>query len=155
MLARRPRPGRRRARLARLARLALAALALASLRGALALAPSGHHPPPRRGLRQIALERDAAPGWTELAPGTSGPGPTYWLPKAFVREDPPARLRDAVLALDAARDAYARAVFPPTPTPEETAAALRRASIAPLEWTAWVVETFARTYAAAFPTQQK
>ena len=146
MLARRPRPGRRRARLARLARVALAALALA---------PSGHRPPPRRGLRQIALERDAAPRWTELAPGTSGPGPTYWLPKAFVREDPPARLRDAVLALDAARDAYARAVFPPTPTPEETAAALRRASIAPLEWTAWVVETFARTYAAAFPTQQK
>ena len=154
MLARRPRPGRRRARLARLARLALAALALASLRGALALAPSGHRPP-RRGLRQIALERDAAPEWTELAPGTSGPGPTYWLPKAFVREDPPARLRDAFLALDAARDAYARAVFPPTPTPEETAAALRRASIAPLEWTAWVVETFARMYAAAFPTQQK
>jgi len=42
----------------------------------------------RRALRQIPLERDLLPGFTELAPGTSGAGPDYWLPNAFVNEVP-------------------------------------------------------------------
>ena len=45
--------------------------------------------PPRRALRQIALERDAeAYDFYELAPGASGSAPTYWLLRDALEEIP-------------------------------------------------------------------
>ena len=77
-------------------------------------------PPPRRALRQIALERDAeAYDFYELAPGASGSAPTYWLLRDALEEIPAeaaraSEVRAATFA-DAARRLVARGVPPARP----------------------------------------
>ena len=59
----------------------------------------------RRALRQVPLERDLVPGgFTELVPGTSGAGPNYWLPNAFVNEVPGTLATQSTLYLSNAVD---------------------------------------------------
>lgn len=90
-------------------------------------------PPPRRALRQIALERDAeAYDFFELAPGTSGPAPTHWLLRDALEEIPAEAARAFEVRAATFADAARRLVGAHTPA---------RASSVPIaparEWAAW------------------
>lgn len=68
-------------------------------------------PPPRRALRQIALERDAeAYDLYELAPGASGSAPTYWLLRDALEEIPAEAARASEVRAATFADAARRLV---------------------------------------------
>ena len=67
--------------------------------------------PPRRALRQIALERDAeAYDFYELAPGASGSAPTYWLLRDALEEIPAEAARASEVRAATFADAARRLV---------------------------------------------
>lgn len=119
-----------------------ASLALVALRQLVVSPPSPRLPVPsrRRALTQIARESETQRDF-DFLPGTSGPGPTYWMLRDYAREVPAAEAERAILtrsnAMDAAWRSNAKRV-----TPGQVIllpSTLNRLAAAPWEWAAATV----------------
>ena len=151
MLARRPRPGRRRARLAR---ASPSPPSRSPRSAALALAPSGHRPP-RRGLRQDRARARRGARVDRARAGHLRPRP-HVLASQSLRQGGPAGAAEGRRPRPRRRARRVRARGLPADADaggDGGRAAPRLDRAAGVD--RGVVETFARTYAAAFPTQQK